>query len=249
MKDQVIFVTGGAKGMGEAVALMAAERGASVVVADLDKAAAEAVVERIKTSGSNAIAVKCDVSSARDVEAAIDETMRVYGKLDAAFNNAGIQLPNTDTADLTEEEFDRVFDINMKGVWLCMKYQLLQMRKQGYGAIVNNSSIGGLIGAPGRSAYHATKHGILGLTKSAAMEYAPKGIRINAVCPGTIETPMVEHMIKTGDLPLEATTAWTPIKRFGKASEVAEVVLWLFSPASSYVIGQPISVDGGISIS
>jgi NAD(P)-dependent dehydrogenase (short-subunit alcohol dehydrogenase family) len=249
MENRVVFITGGAKGMGEATALLAAERRARVVVADVDLGAAQAVADRIKAGGGEAIAVKCNVASSEDVKSAIDTTVTTYGRVDAAFNNAGIQLPDTDIADITEEDFDRVFNINMKGVWLCMKYELLQMRKQGSGAIVNNSSIGGLIGSPGRAPYHASKHGVLGLTKSAAIAYAPKGIRINAVCPGTIETPMVEQMIKVGDLPVEATKEWAPIKRFGKASEVAEVVLWLFSPSSSYVIGQPISVDGGISIS
>lgn len=249
MKNQVVFITGGAKGMGEATALLAGEHGAKVVVADVDLELAQAVAEKIKTNGGEAIAVKCDVSKAEDVKEAIDKTVETYGRLDAAFNNAGIQLPDTDIAEITEEDYDRLFSINLKGVWLCMKHELLQMRKQRSGAIVNNSSIGGLIGSAGRAPYHATKHGVLGLTKSAAIAYAPKGIRINAVCPGTIETPMVEQMIKAGDLPVEATKEWAPIKRFGKAKEVAEVVLWLFSPASSYVIGQPISVDGGISIS
>ncbi|MGM9511626.1 SDR family NAD(P)-dependent oxidoreductase [Larkinella sp. GY13] len=249
MNDQVVFVTGGGMGMGEAVALLAAERGANVVVADVNETAAQTVVDRIKARGGEAIAVKCDVSSAGEVQAAIERTVAVYGRLDAAFNNAGIMVPLTDTADLEEAQFDRVTSINYKGVWLCMKYELQQMRQQGSGAIVNNSSIGGLIGGVGRSAYHAAKHGVLGLTKSAAMEYAPKGIRINAICPGTIETPMVDTMFRTGDLSQHATIQGAPIKRLGKATEVAEAVLWLFSPASSYIIGQPISVDGGLSIS
>ncbi|WP_029988663.1 SDR family NAD(P)-dependent oxidoreductase [Myroides odoratimimus] len=249
MENQVVFITGAGKGMGEATALLAGDRGAKVVVADVDLQGAQSVVDKIIAKGGEAIAVKCNVASVEEVKAAIDKTVETYGRLDAAFNNAGIQLPDTDITDVTEEDYDRVMDINLKGVWLCMKYQLLQMREQGSGAIVNNSSIGGLIGSAGRAAYHATKHGVLGLTKSAAVAYAPKGIRVNAVCPGTIETPMVEQMIKVGDLPVKETTEWAPIKRFGKASEVAEVVLWLFSPASSYVIGQPISVDGGISIS
>jgi NAD(P)-dependent dehydrogenase (short-subunit alcohol dehydrogenase family) len=249
MKDQVVFVTGGAKGMGEAVVLLASEKGAKVAIADVDFEIAQLLADKINRNGGDAIAIKCDVSSADDVKNAIDKVVSTYGRLDAAFNNAGIQIPNLDTTDVSEEEFDRIFNINMKGVWLCMKYELLQMRKQGSGTIVNNSSIGGLVGGPGRAIYHAAKHGVLGLTKSSAMEYASKGIRINAVCPGTIETPMVEDMIKTGDLSLEASVEWAPIKRLGQANEVAEVVLWLFSPASSYIIGQPISVDGGISIS
>ena len=248
MKDQVVFVTGGAMGMGEAVAVLAAERGAKVVVADINEAAAQATVDKIKAAGGEASAVKCDVSSAAEVEAAIKFTVDTYGKLDAAFNNAGIQPRPSNLAELPEEEFDRVMNINLKGVFLCSKYELLQMQQQGSGAIVNNSSIGGLVAGPGRAAYHATKHGILGLTKSAAVEYAPLGIRINAVCPGTIETPMVKEMFSLGDLSEDDSKNGAPIKRLGKASEVAEAVLWLFSPASSFVIGQPISVDGGVSI-
>jgi len=248
MENQVIFVTGGAMGMGEAVAVMAAERGAKVVVADINEEAAQKTVEKIKVIGGEASAVKCDVSSAKDVEAAINFVVEKYGRLDAAFNNAGIQPRPSKLADLPEEEYDRVMGINLKETFLTMKYELLQMQKQGSGAIVNNSSIGGLVAGAGRAAYHATKHGVLGLTKSAAVEYASEGIRINAVCPGTIETPMVEEMFSLGDLDESASKDWAPIKRLGKASEVAETVLWLFSPASSYIIGQPISVDGGISI-
>jgi NAD(P)-dependent dehydrogenase (short-subunit alcohol dehydrogenase family) len=249
MKDQVVFVTGGGMGMGQAVAELAAERGAKVVVADVNEAAAQKVADQIKASGGEASAVKCDVSSAKDVEAAIQFVINTYGKLDAAFNNAGVQPRPHKVADMPEDEFDRVSSINFKGVFLCLKYELIQFQKQGgSGAIVNNSSIGGLVAGPTRAAYHATKHAILGLTKSAAVEYAPEGIRINAVCPGTIETPMVAEMFALGDLDKEANEQGAPIKRLGKASEVAEAVLWLFSPASSFVIGQPISVDGGVSI-
>jgi NAD(P)-dependent dehydrogenase (short-subunit alcohol dehydrogenase family) len=248
MQDQVVFVTGGGMGMGEAVSILAAERGDKVVVADVNEEAAQKIVDKIKANGGEASAVKCDVSSASDVEAAIKFTVQTYGRLDAAFNNAGIQPRPTNVADLPEEEFDRVMSINLKGVFLCLKYELQQMQKQGSGTIVNNSSIGGLVAGPGRAAYHATKHGVLGLTKSAAVEYAPLGIRINAVCPGTIETPMVTEMFALGDLDKDASEQGAPIKRLGKPSEVAEAVLWLFSPASSFVIGQPISVDGGLSI-
>ncbi|KLT66740.1 SDR family NAD(P)-dependent oxidoreductase [Pedobacter sp. BMA] len=248
MKDQVIFITGGAIGMGEAVAILAAERGAKVVVADVNEEAARQTVNKIKAAGGEASAVKCDVSSASEVEAAIKFSVDTYGKLDAAFNNAGIQPRPKKLADLSEEEYDRVMNINLKGVFLCLKYELQQMQKQGGGVIVNNSSIGGLKAGPGRAAYHATKHGVLGLTKSAAVEYAPLGIRINAVCPGTIETPMVAEMFELGDLDKQANEQGAPIKRLGKPSEVAEVVLWLLSPAASFIIGQPISVDGGLSI-
>ncbi len=234
--------------MGAATARLAAERGAKVAVADVDLAAAEAVVADITSSGGEAIAIRCDVSDAAQVKAMVDRTVEAYGKLDAAFNNAGIMTPMTDTADVEEDTYDRVMNINLKGVWLCMKNELQHMSAQGSGCIVNNSSIGGLKGSAGRAVYHAAKHGVLGLTKCAGIEYAPRGIRVNAVCPGTIETPMVNDMISTGDLSEEAAAAGAPIQRLGKAAEVAEVVLWLMSPASSYVIGQPISVDGGLSI-
>lgn len=248
MKNQVVFITGAGKGMGEAVAIMAAERGAKVVVADVDESAAQNVVDRIKDKGQEAFAIKCDVSSAADVKTAIDKTVEVYGRLDAAFNNAGIQLPGRLTDEFSEEEFDHLMSINLKGVWLCLKYELEQMKKQGSGAIVNNSSIGGLKGGPTRGPYHASKHAVLGLTKTAAAEYAKQGIRINAVCPGTIETPMVTDMIQKGDFTETEAAGWAPLNRLGKAEEIAEVVLWLFSPSSSYVVGQPISVDGGSSI-
>ena len=174
--------------------------------------------------------------------------MKEFGRLDAAFNNAGIQSPVTDTAELESAEFDRVISINLRSVWLCMKYELLEMRKQGSGAIVNNSSLGGLVGLPGRAAYHAAKHGVLGLTKSAALEYGAKGIRINAVCPGTIDTPMVQAMFDSGNLTREFIAQTQPIGRIGRAEEVANTVLWLCSPAASLLIGQPIAVDGGYTI-
>jgi NAD(P)-dependent dehydrogenase (short-subunit alcohol dehydrogenase family) len=248
MNNEVVLITGAGSGMGEVTAIMAAERGAKVVVADVNEKAAQAVVEKITATGGQAIAVKCDVSKSEEVKAMVDRAVEVYGRLDAAFNNAGIQIPTKEFIEVSEEEYDQVMSINLKGVWLCMKYELQQMVKQGSGAIVNNSSIGGLIGGPGRAAYHGAKHGVLGLTKSAGAEFASKGIRVNAVCPGTIETPMVADMMQKGELTEQASKDWTPIKRLGKAEEVAEAVLWLFSPASSYVIGQPISVDGGVSI-
>lgn len=247
MQNKVILITGGGSGMGEAVAMLAAERGAKVIVADVNEKAAKSVVEKITGKGQEAVAFKCDVSVAQEVKTMVDFAVAHYGKLDAAFNNAGIMIPMINTDDLSEKEYDRILNINLKGVWLCMKYEIQQMKKQGSGAIVNNSSIGGLVGSAGRSAYHAAKHGVLGLTKCSAVEYASKGIRINAVCPGTIETPMVETMLKTGDLS-EDLAGSIPIKRLGTANEIAEAVLWLLSPASSFVIGQPISVDGGVSI-
>jgi NAD(P)-dependent dehydrogenase (short-subunit alcohol dehydrogenase family) len=162
-----------------------------------------------------------------------------------AFNNAGIMAPPTDAAEETAEQFDRVEAVNLRGVWACTKHELAQMRTQGSGAIVNNSSLGGLVGLPGRAAYHASKHGVIGLTKSAALEYAPRGIRINAICPGTIETPMVIEMIAKGELGMDEAIANQPIARLGQAGEMAAAVLWLCSPGASFVVGIALPVDGG----
>jgi NAD(P)-dependent dehydrogenase (short-subunit alcohol dehydrogenase family) len=165
--------------------------------------------------------------------------------LDMAFNNAGIQIPPCDAADEPAEVFDRVNAVNLRGVWACMKHELAVMRGQGSGAIVNCSSLGGLVGIPGRAAYHASKHGVLGLTSSAALEYAPRGIRINAVCPGTIATPMVTDMIDKGELDRDAAIADQPINRLGEPEEIAAAVLWLCSPGASFVVGVALPVDGG----
>jgi NAD(P)-dependent dehydrogenase (short-subunit alcohol dehydrogenase family) len=175
----------------------------------------------------------------------VDRTVATFSRLDMAFNNAGIQAPPTDAADEPGETFDRVNAINLRGVWACMKHELRQMRAQGSGAIVNCSSLGGLVGLPGRAAYHASKHGVIGLTRSAALEYAPRGIRINAVCPGTIETPMVTDMIAKGELSVPEAVANQPIGRLGRADEIAGAVLWLCSPGASLVVGVALPVDGG----
>ena len=247
-KGKAALVTGAAAGMGFAAAKAFAEAGAAVALADIDAAAVERAAAELTARGRRAIAIVCDTSDEAQVKAMVERTTEAFGSLDAAYNNAGVNSPMTDTADLTPDEYDRILDIDLRGVWLCMKYELTQMRKQGNGAIVNCSSLGGLVGNPGRAAYHAAKHGVLGLTKSAAIEYAPRGVRINAVCPGTIETPMVKHMVETGDLSREAVAKLTPIGRLGRAEEVADVVLWLCSPYASYVIGQSIAVDGGYTI-
>lgn len=245
---QVALITGAAKGMGLAAARAFAESGAAVAMADLDMEALHKEVQLLANAGHKALAIRCDVADEAQVRDMVSATVRELGRLDMAFNNAGIQSPVTDTADLESAEFDRVMSINLRSVWLCMKYELLEMRKQGSGAIVNNSSLGGLVGLPGRAAYHAAKHGVLGLTKSAALEYGVKGIRINAVCPGTIDTPMVQAMFDSGNLTREFVAQTQPIGRIGRAEEVADTVLWLCSPASSFLIGQAISVDGGYTI-
>lgn len=245
-KDKVALVTGAAGGMGLAAAKAFAEAGATVVLIDINEPKAQAA--SIDPTGKKAIAICCDVSDEKAVEATVAQVVSTFGRLDFAFNNAGIQAAATELADVENEVYDRVLDINLKGVWNFMKHELLQMRKQGSGAIVNNSSLGGLVGVPGRAAYHASKHGILGLTKSAALEYAAKGIRINAICPGIITTPMVQTMLDEEPAAMDELIKVVPAKRLGTAEEIASVVLFLSSSAASYITGQAIAVDGGYTV-
>jgi NAD(P)-dependent dehydrogenase (short-subunit alcohol dehydrogenase family) len=242
---QVALVTGGSSGMGLATAQAFAEAGAAVILADVNEAALSAAAEALTTAGHQALGVVCDVSQEDQVDAMVNQAVATFGRLDMAFNNAGIQAPPTDAADEPAETFDRVNAINLRGVWACMKHELRRMRDQGSGAIVNCSSLGGLVGLPGRAAYHASKHGVIGLTRSAALEYAPRGIRINAVCPGTIETPMVTDMIAKGELSVPDALANQPIGRLGRAEEIAAAVLWLSSPGASLIVGVALPVDGG----
>lgn len=245
---KVALITGAASGMGLATAQAFAKSGASVVLADVNMAAAEQAVWDLTAEGYMAVAVYCDTSDEAQVKAMVEKTVETFGRLDAAYNNAGVNSLMTDTADLDTEEYDRILGIDLRGVWLCMKYELMQMRKQGSGTIVNCSSLGGLVGNPGRAAYHAAKHGVLGLTKSSAIEYAPRGIRINAICPGVIETPMVHQMVTSGDLSREACAQMAPIGRLGRVEEIADTVLFLCSDVASFIIGQSIAVDGGYTI-
>ena len=244
-ENQVALVTGAASGMGLATARAFAEAGASVVLADIDGDAAERAAKELTEAGYQAIGVACDVTDERQAAAMVERAVETFGRLDMAFNNAGIQVPPSDAADETAENFDRVNAVNLRGIWTAQKHELRQMRAQGSGAIVNCSSLGGLVGLPERAAYHASKHGVIGLTKSAAVEYAPRGIRVNAVCPGVIDTPMVSGMLEGQAEAMAEIMKQQPIGRLGRAEEIAAAVLWLCSPAASFVLGVALPVDGG----
>ncbi|MFZ3060799.1 MAG: SDR family oxidoreductase [Candidatus Methanoperedens sp.] len=246
LENKVALVTGGSSGIGRACALAFAREGAKVVVADVLVGGGEETVQMIRKAGGESIFVKTDVSKTADVEALVKRAVDTYGRLDCAINNAGIEGIMAPTADCTEENWDRVININLKGVWLCMKYEIPEMQKQGSGAIVNMASVAGLVGFQGMPAYCASKGGIIQLTKVAALEYAKAGIRVNAVCPGVIRTPVVER-VTGGNPEAEAQfTAMEPVGRMGTPGEIAESVVWLCSDAASFVTGHPMVVDGGL---
>jgi len=249
LRDRPVFVTGGGSGIGEAAAVAYAAAGAAVVVADRDCDRGEAVAARISNDGGSALFISCDVSRRADVEHLVASTVTRYGRLDCAFNNAGIQGDLRATHECSEENFDRILSINLKGVWLCMKYQISQMLAQGGGTIVNNSSNFGLVGSPGMPAYCAAKHGVLGLTKTAALENARAGIRVNAVCPGPVQTPLVDGILalqpELAESIIASIKAREPVGRMGRAEEIAAAVVWLSSDAASFVTGAVLPVDGG----
>src|SRR5438128_5387699 len=247
-ENKVALVTGAGSGMGLAAAQAFASEGAAVALVDINESAVREAAERLVGAGHKAIAIRSDVADEAQVKAMVEQTVSTFGRLDAAFNNAGVQSPVAEVADASGEDFDRVNAVNLRGVWSCMKYELLQMREQGSGAIVNNSSLGGLVGLAGRATYHAGKHGVLGLTKSAALEYASRGICINAVCPGIIDTPMVAGMLASQAEAMKEMMRDVPIGRLGRADEIAAAVLWLCSPSASFVIGQALAVDGGYTV-
>ncbi|MEW6298922.1 MAG: SDR family oxidoreductase [Thermodesulfobacteriota bacterium] len=242
---KVALITGGGSGIGRATAQIFAREGAKVVVADIVVAGGEETVQLIKAAGGEAVFVKADVARTTDVEAMVKKAVDTYGRLDCAFNNAGIEGVIRPTAEYGEEQWDRVLAVNLKGVWLCMKYEILQMLKQGGGAIVNTASVAGLVGLPGFSAYVAAKHGVNGLTRTAALEYAKSGIRVNAVCPGAIRTAMFERGVRDNPGLEEQIVAMEPVGRMAAPEEVGEAVVWLCSDAASFVTGLPMAVDGG----
>ena len=247
LDSKTALVTGGGSGIGRAASLAYAKDGARVVVADVNVEGGEETVQMIKEAGGEAILVHADVSNPEDTQAMVDQAVGAFGSLDCAFNNAGIGggRDRLLTADYLEEDWDRVISINLKGVWLCMKAEIPQMLKQGGGAIVNTASIAGLVGLSGTVAYVAAKHGVTGLTKAAAMEYAKSGIRVNAVCPGYIETPMVQGIFDRVEGYKERVAARHPMDRLGEPEEIAQAVVWLSSDAASFVTGHNMPVDGG----
>src|SRR2546425_307725 len=239
LENKVALVTGAASGLGLATAKAFAESGASVVLADWNEKDAQSAAKELANKGHKTLAVRCDVSDEAQVEAMVKQTVATFGRLDAAYNNAGVQNVLAETADTAREDYDRVMGINLQGVWSCMKFELQQMRKQGSGTIVNCSSLGGLVGGAERGIYHAAKHGVIGFTKSAALEYAARGIRINAVCPGLIWTPMADQMVAAGQGDaLQAMGKRVAMGRGGRPQEVAGGVLWLFRDAGSHVTCQ-----------
>ena len=245
---KVALVTGAAAGMGLATAQAFAEAGAAVVVADFREDVVKTEARKLVAAGHRAIAVRCDVSDDAQVEQMVDRTVAEFGRLDAAFNNAGVMARIAPTADSTREEWDRVIGINLRGVWSCMKYELRQMERQGSGAIVNNASVGALTGNPGIGSYIASKHGVVGLTRTAALEYIKHGIRVNAINPGLIVTQIARDVVSGDEQAYAEIAKHVPIGRAGRPEEIASAVLWLCSPGASYIVGHALTVDGGMTV-
>lgn len=242
-KDKVVIITGGAFGIGRATAISFAQRGAKVVLADYLQD--DTTLNTILENGGDAIFIPCEVSNETDVRNLVNKTIAHYGRLDYAFNNAGIEGTPAPLTDCTHDNWDKTININLKGVWYCMKYQIPEMLKVGGGVIVNNASIAGLVGFGGTPAYVVSKHGVVGLTKNAALDYAKQNIRVNAVCPGVIHTPMIDRYSGGDPKVLEQFAAAEPIGRLGQPEEIAETVVFLCSDAASFITGQAIAVDGG----
>ncbi len=245
LDGRVVIVTGGSAGIGRAAALAFAREGALVAIGDVDAARGQAVADEVTASGARAVFVPTDVSKAEDAQRLVDRALAEFGRLDAAFNNAGIEGVSAPTADCTVENWNRTLAVNLTGVWLCMKAEIPAMLRSGGGAIVNNASVAGLVGFEGIPAYTASKHGIVGLTKTAALEYAQAGIRVNAVCPGVIDTEMIDRFTGGDAATRAGLTATEPVGRLGAPGEIADAAVWLCSDMASFVTGQAIAVDGG----
>lgn len=246
-QGKVVLITGGSSGIGQATAVAFARKGAKIVIASRRAKESEETLKLVREAGSEGIFVKTDVSIEAEVKAMVDKTIAAYGRLDYAFNNAGVEQVPTPLAEQTEETFDQVMNINVKGVWLSMKYEIPHMLKNGGGAIVNMSSVAGLIGLPGVPIYIASKHAVTGMTKSFALEFAKQGIRINAVGPAAIETDMLNRFVQDNNEVKNYLTAMHPIGRIGKSEEIAGAVVWLCSDEASFVIGQTLALDGGFT--
>jgi NAD(P)-dependent dehydrogenase (short-subunit alcohol dehydrogenase family) len=246
LESKVGLVTGAGSGIGKASALAFAREGAKVVVVDTIAEYGEDTVKSIKRAGGEACFIRTDVSKAGEVESMVKKTIETYGRLDCAYNNAGVVITPRLIPETREEDWDHVINVNLKGVWLCMKYEIPQMIKSGKGAIVNASSMVGLIGLAKRSSYAASKHGVIGLTKVAALEYANVGIRVNAICPAVVRTPLVESIIQSDPEAESQLMSMIPMERLGTVEEMAEVVVWLLSDASSFITGHALAVDGGV---
>lgn len=242
-----VLVTGAAGGIGRAAALAFAREGARVAVVDVDAAGGEETVALIAQAGGEAFFTKADVSQSAQVEAMVATVVERYGRLDCAFNNAGIEIEHLPLAEADEATFDRLMSVNVKGVWLCMKHEIRQMLKQGGGTIVNTASVAGLVGAPLQPLYAASKHAVVGLTKTAAAEYGKAGIRINSVCPGIIRTPMLDRALEREPRREKSIVKVHPIGRLGEADEIANAAVWLCSDAASFVTGHQLAVDGGLT--
>lgn len=245
---KVALITGAAAGMGLAAAQAFAEAGAAVALADFREDVVKAEAQKLAAAGHKAIAIRCDVSDDGQVEQMVERTVQEFGRLDAAFNNAGVMARIAATAESSREDWDRVIGINLRGVWSSMKYELRQMQRQGSGAIVNNASVGALTGNPGIASYIASKHGVVGLTRTAALEYIQYGVRVNAVNPGLIDTQIARDVVSGDEGAYEDIAKGVPIRRAGRPEEIASAVLWLCSPGASYVVGHALTVDGGMTV-
>ena len=246
LDGKVALITGGSTGIGRATAQIFAREGAQVGVADVNAEGAEETVRLVQAAGGAALFIRADVSQAADTEAMVRTVVETYGRLDCAFNNAGIEGEMRSTQDYSEAAWERVMGINLKGVWLSMKAEIQHMLGHGGGAIVNTASAAGLVAVPSLSAYVAAKHGVVGLTRTAALEYAKAGIRVNAVCPGGVDTPMVQRVFGSNQELAEAAIASEPVGRLAQPAEIGEAVAWLCSDAASFVTGHPMAVDGGM---